>query len=147
MRRKKILIEAMMTFLVCTACICIMEGVVGMVFLPEQKFGYEAFFSPPLFGFFSTLFSFVLYPKREEGAGSMLIRKIVHLAMIEAFVLGLNYLAGADFEKNVMIALVCAIAIVYAVVSAVMYISDRRSAEQFNEQLKQFQEKMKMHSP
>lgn len=48
MKLKERFKEAMMSFFVCTACITVLEGVMGVMFFPDAQFGYEAFFSPPL---------------------------------------------------------------------------------------------------
>lgn len=138
---KEILIEFMMAFFVCTACICILEGILGIFFMPQQRFGYEAFFSPPLFGFFSVLFGLVTRSKKEMSMAGVLVRQVIHLALIELLVFGLNDMAGNQFETALNIALACSIAVIFVMVNVVLYINDRRSAMQFNEQLKQFQEK------
>ena len=52
MKHREGLWEFVIAFLVCTACITVLEGVMGMLFFPEEKIGYDAFFSPPVFGFF-----------------------------------------------------------------------------------------------
>lgn len=44
MNHKSKLVEGLMSFCICTACITILEGVMGMLFFPNEKLGYEAFF-------------------------------------------------------------------------------------------------------
>lgn len=141
MKSKSRLAESMMAFFVCTACITILEGTVGMIFFPEQRFGYEAFFSPPVFGFFSILFGLVTRSKKELSVKQILLRRIIHLLLIEGLVLGLNYRAGIIYEPLVFWALALAIAVVFVAVYAVMWINDQRSAALFNEKLKEYQKK------
>ncbi|MDE6204411.1 MAG: hypothetical protein K2G19_13155, partial [Lachnospiraceae bacterium] len=86
MKRRDTLPEFVITFLVCTACITILEGVMGMLFFPEEKIGYDAFFSPPFFGFFSVLFGAVTNSKKELGIRQVLFRRLIHLLMIETMV-------------------------------------------------------------
>ena len=81
---KELWTEMMMSFFVCTACICILEGVVGTLFMPRQQFGYEAFFSPPLFGAVSVLFGIVTRSRRELSMGEVVARRCLHLLLIEA---------------------------------------------------------------
>lgn len=134
-------IDFLVSFLVCTACIGILEGVVGVIFLPEETFGYEAFFSPPLFGFFSILFGFVTKSKRELRTGEAIGRQILHLLFIECLVFGLNYASGVRFETSLNITLALTIALIFVVVNLIMFVNDRRNALLFNEELKKFQEK------
>ena len=55
MKGKGLLIQFMLVFFIVTACITMLSGFLGMIFLPEMRFGYEAFLSQPLFGYFSAL--------------------------------------------------------------------------------------------
>ena len=103
---KSKLVDMMMSFSICTACITILEGIIGMIFFPQLTFGYEAFFSPPLFGFLSVLFSIVNYSKKELSIRQVLFRRFLHLLLIEGLVLGLNYRTGAlsDFLFSFVLA-------------------------------------------
>lgn len=141
MKSKSRLAEPMMAFFVCTACITILEGTVGMIFFPEKRFGYEAFFSPPVFGSFSTLFGLVTRSKKELSVKQILLRRIIHLLLIEGMVLGLNYRAGIIYEPLVFWVLALSIAVVFVTVYAVMWINDQRSAALFNEKLKEYQKR------
>lgn len=136
--------EFVMAFLICTACICILEGIPGMIFIPEQQFGYEAFFSPPLFSFFSVVFGSLLRGKRETGLAGILLRRLLHLLTIELLVFGLNYAADTSFSSDtgLSIALAFSIALVFCLVYGVLYINDRRRAHAFNQELKRYQEKI-----
>lgn len=140
---KAFLTEFMMSFFVCTACICILEGVLGMIFFPRQRFGYDAFFSPPLFGFVSVLFGIVTYSKRELTMREVIVRRCIHLLLIEVFVVGLNYAAGTMFSTVLVIVLVLAIAVIFVAVYAVLYVNDKRDAVLFNEELKKYQKRVK----
>lgn len=139
MKVKTMISEFMMAFFVCTACITILEGIMGMIFFPEQIFGYEAFFSPPIFGFFSVLFGLVTKSKKELSMKQMLFRMALHLLLIEIMVFGLNYLSGLPFEPVVVVVLALSIAAIFAAVYLVMWMNDRRSAVLFNERLKLYQ--------
>lgn len=129
----------MMAFFVCTACITILEGVIGMLFFPELRFGYDAFFSPPIFGFFSVLFGLVTKSKKELSVKQMLFRMALHLNLIEILVFGLNYMSGMVFEPVAAVVLALSIALIFAAVYLVMWINDRKSAVLFNEKLKLYQ--------
>lgn len=142
MKNRKDFFEPIIAFMVCTACITIMEGIVGMLFFPDQKMGYEAYFSPPIFGFCSVLFGFVTHSKKELSVKQVLIRRGIHLLLIEGLVLGVNYAAGAIFNPLTTWVLALAIAVVFVVVYVVLWLNDRRSAILFNENLKRYQQKI-----
>lgn len=139
MKHKNKLVDMMMSFFVCTACITILEGIIGMIFFPQAVFGYDAFFSPPLFGIFSVLFGIVNYSKKELSVLQVLFRRFLHLLLIEGLVLGLNYMTGALSDFLFFFVLAFSVAVVFILVYVVMWLGERRSAMQFNEQLKIYQ--------
>lgn len=132
--------EVLMSFLVCTACITILEGILGMIFMPEVRFGYEAFFSPPVFGFFSALSGAVLDTGKERSVRQVWVRRGIHLILIEALVFGANYAAGMEFETVLAGTLAAAIAVVFLIVYLILWMNDAKSAAEFNERLKNFQQ-------
>ena len=140
MNSKEQLKQLFMSFFVITTCITIAEGILGLLFFPDVKLGYEAFFSPVLFGFFSAIFGLVSYSKKELSIRQTIFRDVIHLLMIEAFVFGLNALNGQFFEFIPAIILAVTIAVIYLIVALVMWINDKKSADKFNANLKKFQE-------
>lgn len=139
MKNKDSLSEFVISFFVCTACITILEGVMGMLFFPEEKLGYDAFFSPPVFGFFSVLFGGVTRSKKELGIKQVLFRRLLHLLMIEAMVFGINFVCGVSFSLFESCVLALAVAMVFVTVYGVIWMNDLRSAALFNEKLKVYQ--------
>lgn len=136
---KSKLVDMMMSFFICTACIAILEGIIGRIFFPQLTFGYEAFFSPPFFGFLSVLFSIVNYSKKELSIRQVLFRRFLHLLLIEGLVLGLNYMTGALSDFLFFFVLAVSVAVVFILVYVFVWIGERASAMRFNEQLKIYQ--------
>lgn len=126
-------------FFTITGGVCILEGIIGCLFLPEARIGYDAYLSPPLFGICSILCGIILNTGKELGMWQAVIQKIVHLTLIELVVFGLNYSQGVIFETKLTMALILGIALVYVLVSTVGYLNDRSYAIKFNEELKEFQ--------
>lgn len=133
--------EAIMSFFVITAAICILEGIIGVLFLPKEQLGYKAFFAPPIFAFFSVLCGIVTISQKEMNIRQIVIRKMIHLLLIEILVFGLNFMEGFVFNPIVNIALALGIACIYTLVDIILYLNDRRIAALFNEELKKFQQK------
>lgn len=139
MKHKSNFSEAVMSFCVCTTCITILEGILGVIFFPEMKIDYGAFFSPPLFGAISVLLGGVTRSKKELSVKQVLFRRVIHLLLIEGMVFGVNYLAGTIFPAAVSIALMFGIAVVFVMVYVILWGIDRRSATLFNQKLKEYQ--------
>lgn len=139
MKGKGLLIEFMLVFFIVTACITILSGVLGAVFLPDTRFGYEAFLSPPLFGFLSALSGLVTKSEKELSVKKMLFREFLQLLFIETMVFGINYAFGTTFEWKLSVTLAIGIAFIFVFVYVMLWLNDRRSAMIFNEKLVEFQ--------
>lgn len=131
--------SAVMAFFVVTSLICMMEGILGMLFMPEAALPYKAFFAPPFFGFCSVLGGLVNYAKKELTVKQVLCRRILHLILVEAMVFGSNYAVGAVFSRIESVALAVSIAVVFILVYGVLYLNDSWHAKQFNRELRKFQ--------
>lgn len=140
MKIKKRLSEMIMAFFVSTSLISILEGFLGMIFFPEVKMDYSAFFSPPLLGFFSVLLGLVTHSKKEPSVKQVLFQLGLHLVLIEILVFGLNYLSGNIFAPLVSVVLALSIALVFVAVYVILWLIDQKSAMQFNERLKVYQQ-------
>lgn len=139
MKNKSDFAEMIMAFFVCTACITILEGVMGMIFFPDELLPYKAFLAPPVFGLLSVLFGVVTWSKKELTVKQVLFRRGIHLLLIEAMVFGLNYAAGTRFPVTVCIGLFFGIAAAFISVYVILWLNDRKSAEIFNQKLKDYQ--------
>lgn len=139
MKGKGECIEFMLVFFIVTACITILSGFLGIIFLPETQFGYEAFLSPPLFGLLSALSGLVTKSRRELSVKQALFREFLQLLLIEAMVFGANYMFGSGFEWELSVTLAIGIAVIFVLVYVVLWLNDRRSAMEFNARLAEFQ--------
>ena len=142
MRNKGWAMEFLMAFFVCSTCISFLEGVIGMVFFPAEKLGYDAFFSPLLFGFFSVALGAVTKSKRGLSVKEILFRQAVHLFLIELMIFGVNYAAGLKFGVVFSVVLAVSVAVIFVTVYVVMWLNDRKSAAEFNERLKEYQSRI-----
>lgn len=139
--------EVIMAFCVCTTCINLLEGVLGMLLYPEQLMKYDAFFVPPLFALFSVLLGMVTWSKKELTVRQVLFKRMLHLILIEIMVFGLNYLEGYIFPPTAALLLAVGIAVVFILVYLILWLLDRRSAKRFNRQLKLYQEEIRSVTP
>lgn len=140
MKDKSRIHEMAEAFFVCTTCICILQGVLGMILYPAEQLTYDAFLVPPLFGVVSVLFGIVTWSKEEQTIKQVLIRRAIHLVLIEVMVFGVNYFAGNRFPLAEAVFLAMGIAVVFVMVYVITWLGDRKSAREFNDKLKKYQE-------
>lgn len=139
MRDKSKIREMAEAFFVSTTCICILQGILGTMLYPDDKLPYDAFLVPPLFGLFSVLLGIVTWSKEEQTVKQVLLRRTLHLLLIEVMVFSLNCLVGNRFPLWHAVLLAGGIAIVFVAVYVITWLSDRKSARDFNAELKKFQ--------
>lgn len=144
MKVKELCIQFILVFFIVTGCITILSGVLGTIFLPDMRFGYEAFLSPPIFGFLSALSGVVTKSRKELSMRQMLFREFLQLLLIEIMVFGVNYVFGTTFTWELNITLALSIAVIFILVYVILWLNDRRSAMIFNAKLVEFQKNQKM---
>lgn len=129
----------MMSFFVSVSCITVAMALIGMAFSPNTTFGYEAFFSPVIFGALATLPMLVKYSKKELTIRQTITRSALHLILLEAVILAALYLVGLLTSLSMAVSLGVSILVIDVTVNLVLWIQDSRTAKQFNEALVKLQ--------
>lgn len=131
--------KVVMGFCISITCITAAMALIGVVFAPDVRFGYDAFLSPLLFGFMASLPGLVKYSRKELSPKQVLVRDIVHVVLLEAVVLSTLFLAGLLTSSAMVISLGCAILVIYATVKLVLWLQDKNTAKEFNADLLKLQ--------
>jgi hypothetical protein len=126
----------LMNFFIIVTCITAAIGILGSNFDPNAVLGYEAFFSPIIFGLIATVPSFILYSPKELSFEHMLLRRVLHFITLELLLIGFGYLSGILKETSVTISYAISIFIVYLITNVVQWIIDSRTADSINKGLK-----------
>lgn len=135
--------KIMPAFFISVTFISIAIGTLGIIYEPEQKFGYEAMFFPIMFGLAASLPAAVNYSKRELSVKESIVRKLIQLALIELIIISVMRFMGDVRDISILLSLAASVFIIYMAVNLVMYISDLRSAEEINRAVRKMQEKNK----
>jgi len=133
--------KVMMSFFISISCITVAMALIGIVFEPTVRFGYEAFLSPMLFGALATLPMLVKYSKKELSIKQTMLRGVMHFILLEAVLLTALHLAGLLTSISMTISLAASICIIYATVNLVLWIQDTRTAKELNDALQKMQSK------
>lgn len=142
MKNKNIVIELVMVFFTCTSLITIGTGIIGTIYLKEASLSYSAFFGPPVIGFISSLLGFINYSKKELTVARIILRRGIHLLLIEGMIFGLNYLSGVTFTLKFAIIIAVLIMLIFVLVHVIIWINDKRMSDIFNKELENFQKKI-----
>lgn len=129
----------MMSFFVTITCITVTMALIGIIFEPDTRFGYEAFLSPLIFGTLASLLLLVKYSKRELSLKQAVIRNIIHFVLLEVVILSVLTFEGLLTSMSMTISLGVSIFIIDLTVNLVLWINDKRTAKEFNDALKRLQ--------
>lgn len=113
----------------------------GMLFRPEQRFGYEAFLSPLIFGALTLIPTVIMYSGRELTVKQLLLRKGIQLLLDIVIVVGAIF-AGNEVNRETETAalgVAASIVLVFGAVHGIEWLLERRTARDLTEKLVEFQ--------
>ncbi len=128
-----------MEYFIITTCVTAAIAVLGMSADPAARFGYEAYFSPLIFGLISIVPSFVTYSRRELSFRRALFRKVLHVILIEALMVVFGIWAGLIQSAEEAAFFALTVFIVYIAVNLISWLLDKKEAGEINKTLKSLQ--------
>jgi hypothetical protein len=136
---KAFLKRCLMEYFVITTCVTAAIAVLGLTLDPTARFGYEAYFSPLIFGFVGLAPSFVTYSRKELSFHQALLRKALHFVVLEVTLIAFGFWAGilhAFFDASLF---AFAVFVVYLSVNLISWQFDKKEAGEINRTLKSLQ--------
>lgn len=142
MHGKEFILDCIRTFFTVVTLINMVMFLLGLYFMPENRFGYEAFIVPIIYGLAGTLPNIVLYSKRELKVGELIVRKAIQVVLVEVCVLFAAFYNTGEAAQSVEIVGSTAISIlvIYVVATLLDWLQNSLAAKQMTEELKKFQE-------
>jgi uncharacterized membrane protein len=128
-----------MNFFIIVTCVSVVIGTLGLIYEPSKRFGYEAYFSPLIFGAISTISSFVTYSKKELTIRQMIFRNVLQLLVLECLILTTGYSFGIMKDTMILTSVALSIIIVFVIVHLISWIIDFKTAANLNDSLKVYQ--------
>lgn len=139
MSLKVFLKKCMMEYFIISTCVTAAIGVLGLSLDPAAKFGYEAYFSPLIFGLVSLVPSVATYSRKELTFRQALIRKLFHFALLEKMLIAFGHWAGILHGFGDTTSFAVAVFIVYLAVNLISWHLNSREASEINKTLKTLQ--------
>lgn len=132
--------KTVMNYFIIVTSITLAIAVLGTNFDPTRTFGYEAFYSPFIFGIISVLPSIVLYSGKELTFGQMIFRRMLHFICLEVILIAFALITGLFDGIKVAVPYVIAVFVIYLFSSLVGWAIDNKTANDINLGLKRIQE-------
>lgn len=131
--------RCLMEYFIITTCVTAAIGVLGLSVDPAAKLSYEAYFSPLIFGLVSLVPSFVTYSRKELSFRHTLVRKVVHVILLEAMLIAFGFWAGILHSPAAAFSFGLTVFIVYLAVNLISWQIDKKNADEINKTLKSLQ--------
>ena len=132
--------ETLSSFVISAALINAAMFVLGIIFRPEQRFGYEVFVYPLIYAAISCVPQLIMYSDKELTLRQTIVRKIITLCMIVVVIL-ISVLGGSSFDISVAVGIAASVVIIYIAVNLIQWYLDSRTAKQMMESLAEFRKK------
>ena len=118
--------------------------VLGMIFRPDQKLGYDAFLYPLIYGAITSIPNLLMVEKKEPTIKQSIFREIIGVILISAILLTTMF-AGMEVTGELIViscGIVLSVICITLLVNAVSWILDSRKAESLTNDLVAFQNKI-----
>lgn len=145
MTKKYFAIKLLNMFFIITTLITIVMGVMGLIWERDRLLTYEVMFSPVIIGFISVLPSIVMYSKKELTLRQIVIRKVLHLFLLEIELIAFSKIVGI-WNKVIGLPFVVSILIVAVLVQVFLWLIGLQRANTITNELKAFQKQYRRNN-
>ena len=141
MKLKEFIKSTLASYFIIVTLVNVATLVLGLIFRPEQRFGYEAFLAPLLYGALGLIPVFIMYSPKELTIKQIVIRKIVQLIALEFILVLAGF--GRENLKAENLALIASFAlsvlIIYVLVHVISWVLNLEMARQLTMDLQSYQ--------
>ena len=141
MKGKELINDMIYTYFMLVTMILGVMTVLGMHFMPDVKFGYEAFGNPLIYAAFGTMPNIIMYAKKELTMKQFLIRKMIQLILVEVIVIAVavpNEMIK-EGKTEVVVSLAISILVVYILTHLIEWFQNYTVAKKMTDELLNFQ--------
>ncbi len=141
MQGKELMRDMINTYFMLVTMISGVMLILGVNFMPDASFGYEAFKMPLIYAAFGTLPNIVMYSKKELTMKQLLFRKTIQLILVEVIVVAVAVPAEVikEGKTELIMSLVISILFVYILTHLIDWYQNYLAAKKMTEELLAFQ--------
>lgn len=136
--------EAFSSFFIAVTLINAAMLILGFMFQPEMRFGYEVLLYPLIYGLIGIIPGLFLETQRELTVRQLLVRKSVELLLLIVLLLAFMFGGRPVNGETVITAagVAVSIIIIYILVHVIEWLLDSRTAKSMTEDLLKFQQRI-----
>lgn len=143
MQAKELIRDMVNTYFMLATMILGVMAVLGTYFMPDVRFGYEAFLTPLVYAAYGTIPNIVMYTKKELSVKQFLVRKVIQLVLVEIIVITVaipaeSYETG---KTEIVVSMAISILVIYILTHLIDWFQNNAEAKRMTEELLRFQKK------
>ena len=138
---KERIVDAFKSFFIIVTLINVAMLVLGGLLMPEQKFGYEAFAYPLIYGVITSIPGLFMGSSKELSIPQTIVRDIIQLLLIITALLVIMF-GGRPVDRDTVLSaasVTVSVIIVFILVSLIRWILDSKAAEKMTADLEAYQ--------
>ena len=141
MNLRQFLFRKLMLFFTLSTLITVAICILGSVYDPAARFGYESLLSPLIYAGACVIPSLVTWSKRELKTGELLLRELLQFLMTEAIVLGIAFRSRVidTSRPSVVLGIAGSVLVIYLLVFLISWAANSAEAREADRELQQFQ--------
>ncbi|MBQ5333080.1 MAG: hypothetical protein J6K92_07470 [Oscillospiraceae bacterium] len=118
--------------------------ILGEIFRPDERFGYDAFLSPLIYAAIALVPMLCMYSKKELSLKQHIVRELLQLISIEVMLIGFGLGAKCLAPENIALtaSFALSVLIIFVLVYVIALLLDMRLARKLNSDLKAFQNRI-----
>lgn len=131
-------------FFIIVTLINVVMFVLGMIYQPDARFGYDAFLSPIIYAACSMLPVLLTYSKKELSVKQMFFRQVLNLLAIEGIMLGIGLAGSAELASHpaLVVSFALSVFVIYVLVMIISWVLDLGQAKQMNIDLEKYKSRI-----
>lgn len=115
--------------------------ILGEIFRPDERFGYDAFLSPLIYAAVALVPMLCMYSKKELTLKQHIVKQILQLFALEAVLIFFGLGSKSLLPENAALtaAFALSVLVIYILVDVITWLLDLKQAKIINSDLKAFQ--------
>lgn len=117
--------------------------VLGNILMPQQRFGYEVFIYPLIYGLIGVIPALITRDGKELSVKQTVIRHVIRMLMTVVLLLAFIF-GGNNMDHDRIVAALCvavSVIMIYAAVVIIGWFLDKKTADRMTADLIRFQQK------
>ena len=139
---RQFLLRKLMLFFILSTLITVAVFILGSVFDPGARFGYDALLSPLFYAGCCVIPSLVTYSRKELKPRAWILREVLQFVLTEAVVLAVAFRSSVidTSQPPVVLGIAGSVFVIYLLVFLISWLANSSQAKQVNEELRRFQQ-------